>query len=127
MELLRPSKNERLAASAMHVGSAFAPILAPLVALAVIRNSEFLQQHAKHSLRDTLVLKATVAVLGLFSLAYSLIALYAQYENNWQGFSIWPIVAKAIIVFALLSILETYNLFLALRDAGKAYAGAWPR
>ncbi len=126
MNAISPDRKERLAASAMHVGSAFAPILAPLVALAVIRDSEFIQQHAKHSLRDTLVLKGTVVLLGLVSLAYSLVALYTQYESGWQGFSIWPIVAKALIVFVLLSILETYNLFLALRDATRAYAGVWP-
>jgi uncharacterized Tic20 family protein len=111
----------------MHVGTIFAPVLAPAVVWAVYRDSPFVRAHARRSLTETLLLQGLLLVVGICSLAYTAWSLYGHYQTNWEGFSLWPMMARAAAAWILLSILELVNTVTALASALRAYRGEWPK
>lgn len=111
----------------MHAATIFAPLVAPVVALAVFGKSRFLAAHARKSLAETLLLQGALLVVGIVSLGFTLSSLYAHYQNEWRDFSVWPFVAKAIVGWVLLAVLEAVNAAISVRQACWAYQGNWPR
>jgi len=106
----------------MHVGTIFAPIVAPLLVWCLSK-SPFVRAHARRSLTETLVVQGVLLVAGAISLTYSLWSLYQHYQNDWKDFSIWPILVKAAVGWIIVAVLEVVNTIQALRMAAKAYKG----
>lgn len=111
----------------MHIATIFFPLIAPLVALVISQRSPFLRAHAVRSLKETLIVQTLVFIGLVCSLAYSVISLWHKYQENWEGFSIVPILVKFVIVWAILGLLEVFNAISALRAAHRASRGEWPK
>ena len=110
----------------MYVATIFAPIVAPVVGLILGLKSPFLHAHSKRSLKETILLQAALLVVGICSLTYTAISLYGHYQDDWKHFSIWPMLARFIVGWILLAILEIATTIWALRAAHRAFMGVWP-
>ena len=112
----------------MHVGSLFAPILAPVAVYAVTRNrSEFVSAHALRAIKEWVFLKLGLFVAAAISITYTITRLIDLYHKDWQGFSIWEFLLRFAIGYVLLTILGLATALISIVQAAKAWRGDWPR
>lgn len=112
----------------MHVGSLFAPILAPVAVYAVNRNrSQFVASHAMKAIKEWLVLKVALLAAAIVSLTYTIVRLINLYKNDWQGFSIWEFLIRFAIGYLVLTILGAITALITCVQAVQAWRGMWPR
>lgn len=111
----------------MHIATIFFPLIAPLVALIIFQKSPFVKAHAMRSLKETIVIQVLVFVAAIVSLSYTIVSLWRHCQENWQHFSLIPILVKFIVVWAALGLLEVFNTISALRAAHRASRGEWPK
>jgi hypothetical protein len=112
----------------MHIGSIFAPVLAPVAVYAVARNrSPFVAAHAWGAIREWLLLKITLLAVGTASLIYTITRLVHYYRADWQGFSIWEFLLRFALGYLLLNVLGLIVSALSMLQAVRAWNGHWPR
>jgi uncharacterized Tic20 family protein len=123
-----PTHSERTTAAMMHVGSLFAPILAPAVVYVLSRNrSQFVAAHSLGAIKEWLVLNISLLVIGCISLSYTIYRLVDLYNKNWEGFSISEFLLRFLIGYILLSILGFFMAIITIGQALQAYRGRWPK
>ena len=122
-----PPARDRTLAATMHVATIFAPIIAPVVALAIGRKSPFLTAHGMRSLKETLLLQFAFFTAAIISVSYTIMSLWGHYQTDWKDFSFWPMLARFAIGWLLLGLLELVNIVCAVRMAIRAYRGEWPK
>jgi hypothetical protein len=123
-----PTKSERTTAARMHVGSVFAPILAPAVGYAVSpHRSPFVAAHSLRAVKEWLVLNVCLLVAAIASISYTAYRLWDLYQKDWQGFSITEFLLRFLIGYVLLAILGFVTMLVSFRQAWRAYRGDWPR
>lgn len=122
-----PTNNERYFAGGMHVASIFFPILAPAIVFALSGNSKFIKSHSYQAIFETVALKVLVFLAGAISLTYTAVRLWTFYQNNWEGFSLWPMLARFAIGWIILALLEVANTIVSIRQAYHAVLGNWPK
>jgi hypothetical protein len=126
--IMHPRPSERTAAALMHVGSIFAPVLAPVAVYAISRNrSNFVAAHAWGAIREWLFLKLTLLAVGTVSLIYTITRLVQYYQADWQGFSIWEFLLRFAVGYILLNIVGLIVTALSILQAVRAWKGHWPR
>lgn len=127
LALPTPTDRDRYFAGGMHIASIFFPILAPAVVFALAGNSKFIKSHSYQAIFETVVLKVSVFIVGAISLIYTITRLWHYYQIDWQGFSIWPMLARFAIGWILFAILEVVNTIISIMQAYHAMQGMWPR
>jgi len=122
-----PTLAERRSAGLLHLATIPAPIVAPVVALALSRRSRYLSAHALQSLYGTLALNLMLGAALLVSFGYTLSRLWHHYQTDWREFSLVEFLVRFAIGWAILALLAAVNAILAVRDALRAYRGDWPK
>jgi hypothetical protein len=123
-----PEQNDRYLAGGMHLASIFFPILAPTLTYFLAGKSKFVKTHSYQAIFETLILKASVFIVGAISLTYSLVTLWNHYQkDDWENFSWATMAVKFIAGFVLFAILELFNTIISIRQAIRAFQGEWPR
>ena len=111
----------------MHLATIPAPVWGPLVGLAVVPRSRYVRAHALQALYETVVLNVLLAVTMTCSLIYTLTRLWHHYQTGWVEFSWTEFLLRFAIGWLLLGLLAVINGIQAIRAAGRANAGVWPK
>ena len=116
-----PPLDERRLACGVHLAGLAAPILAPVVAMAVFREKPFVVAHARRALTGELLLRAFLAFVFLVGAIFFL-------RNAWimiQAGSVdWPRLILGLLARLLfLGILGAIGIVGSLRAALRAYRG----
>jgi hypothetical protein len=122
-----PTHQDRSVAGAMHLASIVAPFIAPAVAGAVWCRSPFVAAHARRAFVEAVWTKLLLVSIAAVSIAVSLWQAYGLYQNDFEGWSIWPVLAKFALVWLVLTVLGLINAALGIRAAMAAYRGELPR
>lgn len=122
-----PTQRERTVAGAMHLAAILAPFVAPAVAGVVWGRSPFVAAHARRAFVEALWTKLLLVAIGAVSIAVSVWQAYGLYQRDFEGWSIWPVLAKFALVWVVLTVLGVINAVVGVRAAGAAYRGELPR
>ena len=122
------TSQEKHLAAGMHIASIFFPILAPAITFVLAGKSRFVRSHSYQAIFETLVLKASVFIVGAISLTMTIITLWHHYQNNdWQNFSWTAAIVKFLVGWILFAILEIFNTIVSVMQAARALGGTWPK
>jgi hypothetical protein len=111
----------------MHLATIPAPIVAPLIGLAIARKSRYVTAHALQALYETFALNVALGAVMFCSFVDTLTRLWTLYHNDWQGFSLTEFLLRFLIGWLLLTILGGLNAIVSIVQALNANTGRWPR
>lgn len=115
--------NERAFAALAHASGIFFPFLGPVVVLVLKGKSRFVKAHALHAIIGMLLLDLFLLIVGAISLTFSIMNLYRHYQENWENFSIWQLILRSAITWAILGLIGVVNTMLNAVQALRAWNG----